>query len=330
MRACQLPIRKLDSIDMGDFNKDSAVMSYSIVVPTLNGGLAWKNSALAISKQTPSPLRVLTIDSGSSDGTVEVARSNGFDIRRIEVESFDHGGTRQLGVKNTKDAKVIVFLTQDAVLLSSSAVGNLLQAFEDPAVGAAYGRQIPSLEASPFERHSRGFNYPEQSMIKSRDSIAALGIRTAFCSNSFAAYRRSALEAVGGFPERTLFAEDMLVAAKMILNGFKVAYVAEAECEHWHDYSLLQEFRRAFDIGAFHSKERWILDKFGSAKQEGSSFVVSGLKQIGAQNAFALPKVILKYFAKASGYATGRLERYLPLAAKRFCSLNRAYWKTSA
>lgn len=315
---------------MNESITNACTANYSIVVPTLNGGQTWQKAAISISKQTPPPRRVLIIDSGSNDGTLKFAQLNGFTTHQISLSSFDHGGTRKLGIEANPDVEHVVFLTQDAILLSTSSVKKLLKAFDDPSVGAAYGRQVPSEVASSFERHSRAFNYPDRSVVKTRHSIPSLGIKTAFCSNSFAAYRKSALEAVGGFPDRTLFAEDMLVAAKMILKGFSIAYVAEAECEHWHEYSLAQEFRRAFDIGVFHSMERWILDEFGSARGEGGSLVISGLKQIGSEDIAALPKAILRYVAKTIGYAAGRSEKILPLSVKRFCSMNRAYWKANA
>ena len=77
-------------------------MNYSLVVPTLNGGASWKRAAAAITSQQPKPLRTLVIDSGSVDGTVEIAREHGFDVLNINQANFDHGGTRQSGVNELR------------------------------------------------------------------------------------------------------------------------------------------------------------------------------------------------------------------------------------
>ena len=83
-------------------------------------------------------------------------------------------------------------------------------------------------------------------------------MKTAFNSNSFAAYRRKALKDVGGFPINTILSEDMYVTAKMLLKNWSVAYCADAKVYHSHNYTIWQEFKRYFDIGVFHAKEAWI------------------------------------------------------------------------
>ena len=301
-------------------------MNYSIVVPTLNGGDSWKRAAAAISSQRPEPNRVLVIDSGSVDQTAAVAVRHGFDVLKIESRTFDHGGTRQMGVGQLKGGDIVVFLTQDAILLESNSIARLLEVFGDARVGAAYGRQIAGRDASVFETHAREFNYPQQSAMKSRQSIPDLGIKAAFCSNSFAAYRLSALKEVGGFSAKTLFAEDMLVAAKMILAGHCIAYQADATCEHWHNYTISQEFSRAFDIGVFHRRESWILEQFGKAQGEGARLIKTGLRKIISTSPNELPTALMKYLVKVLGYTAGRMESILPLALKSRLSMNRAYW----
>lgn len=302
-------------------------MDYSIVVPTFNGGASWQRAAAAISAQRPKPQRILIIDSDSADDSVAVSKGHGFEVVAIASADFDHGGTRQAGVELLPEAEFIVFLTQDAVLLAQDSIALLVRSFKNTKVGVAYGRQVAGPDASLLEKYTRAFNYPEQSMVKSIDSIPALGIKTVFCSNSFAAYRRSALQNVGGFSKQTLFAEDMLVAARMVHAGFNVAYDADAVCEHSHDYTVAQEFRRAFDIGVFHRREHWILEEFGGAKSEGGSFVFASLLEIASADLFAVPLTLMKYIAKVFGYTVGRAESVLPVSIKRTFSMNRSFWK---
>ena len=195
-------------------------MNIALIVPTLNPGVRWLAWLEAYASQTLKPTHALVIDSASTDGYVEKAAEYGFKIITIKKEAFNHGGTRQLGINLVPDAELCIFMTQDAILHDPSSLENLIKPFlVDQDIAAVYGRQLPHIGANPLEAHARLFNYPDQSQLKSKTDIPRLGIKTAFCSNSFAAYRVTALKAVGGFPENTIFAEDMYVAAKMILSG---------------------------------------------------------------------------------------------------------------
>lgn len=105
----------------------------------------------------------------------------------------------------------------------------------------AYGRQLPRPQANPIEAHAR-LAIILQSQLKSFED-KYLGIKTAFCSNSFAAYRKSAYEAVGGFP-CMYTSEDSFIAAKMLKSGYKVAYNADACVHHSHGYTTIEGFSR--------------------------------------------------------------------------------------
>ena len=221
-------------------------MKTALCIPTLNAGADAAILAAAIASQTLQPDTFLVIDSGSDDGTVETFRRAGARIHSINGREFNHGGTRQVGVDMVSDADLIIFLTQDAVPADQHAFERLNEGFNDPGVGVAFGRQLPRLGAGHTEAHARLFNYPDASRVTTFGDRAAMGIKTVFLSNSFAAYRRTDLLAVGGFPSHLIMGEDTYVAAKMLLAGSNVAYCAEATVFHSHDYSLMEEFRRYF------------------------------------------------------------------------------------
>jgi rhamnosyltransferase len=225
------------------------------------------------------------------------------------------------------DADIIIFLTQDAFLADREALERLLRAFGDIEVGAAYGRQLPRAEAASVEAHARLFNYPQASRIKTAFDIPQLGIKTAFLSNSFAAYRRAALIEVGGFPDDVIVSEDLYVASKMILSGWKIAYCADACVFHSHDYGIFQEFRRYFDIGVFHGSESWIRRKFGLAEGEGKRFFLSEFRYVVKKGEIylilpTLTRNLLKYF----GYHLGMNYRRLPLTLAQRLSMNKKWW----
>jgi rhamnosyltransferase len=298
---------------------------YKIIVPTLNAARDWPTFAPAL-LACARPDQVLIVDSESSDDTVALAQAAGFTVHSIARSSFNHGGTRQLGAELAPEADVLVYLTQDAFLENSESIQELLKPFADPEVGATYGRQLPNPDARPIEAHARLFNYPASSSVRTLESRDQIGFKAIFLSNSLAAYRRSALMSVGGFPKDSIFGEDTVTAAKMLLAGYKIAYVAEACASHSHSYTVLQEFKRYFDIGVLHSRESWLLDEFGRTGGEGRRFVLSEMRYLLKRNALLIPSAILRTAIKYTGYRLGLLEASLPQAVKPHLSMHGSYW----
>ena len=197
-----------------------ANIRFGLVIPTLNAGGHLDHLLPALQEQTLCPAKFLVIDSSSDDDTVARLQAAGAEVRIISRDSFDHGATRQLAVDMLTDVEFVVFLTQDAIPAHPEAFSKLLAPFEEPAVGITYGRQLPAPGAGPIGAHARLFNYPERSHVRRMADAQRYGIKTIFCSNSFAAYRRDALMDCGGFPSRTIFGEDMLVAAALVQSGW--------------------------------------------------------------------------------------------------------------
>lgn len=297
----------------------------SILIPTYNAGPSFKTLLQVLSRQELRLFDVVVVDSSSTDDTVSIAQSFGIRTHVISKREFDHGGTRtHMGQLAKGD--VLVYLTQDALPVNEMTVPLLVSTLvSDERIGAAFGRQIPYSDATPFARHLRAFNYPAVSYTRTIEDCARYGMKTFFCSNSFAAYKRKALETAGWFKAGLLMGEDMHVCAKMLTHGFHIAYVAEAVVYHSHNYSAQQEFKRYFDLGAFFSKESWILEKYGTAHSEGLRFVQSEVSFL-RKNGFArdIPVSLLRNAAKWVGYHLGRLYRYLPTSVVRWASM---HWK---
>ena len=305
---------------------DARPNEIALIVPTLNPGGEWSNWLQAFSAQSMHPGHVLVIDSSSDDDTARLSRDAGAEVHVIPRAQFGHGQTRQLGVQSVPEASIVVFLTQDAVLAHPEALENLMASFEDAEVGAAYGRQLPRRDANPIEAHARLFNYPEMSRVKSLGDAPELGVKTTFISNSFAAYRRSALLEVGGFPSSTILCEDTYVAAKMLLRGWKVAYCADAMVFHSHGYGVVNEFKRYFDLGVFYGRESWIRQNFGRTEGEGMRYVRSELRYLMKRSPLLIPSAILRTVLKLAGYKLGAAERRLPVWLKRLMGTNPGYW----
>lgn len=303
---------------------DFSAVRVGVVIPTFNAGqqlVACLRPVLA----SPLKARILVVDSSSQDGTAQLAMEIGVEVISIPQHEFNHGATREMA-RHRVDSEIVVMLTQDAILANPDSLRQIVAAFDDPAVVAAYGRQLPHADAKPLGAHARIFNYPELTRIKARSDAGELGIKTAFMSNSFAAYRQNALDAVGGFPGNVIVAEDIFAAARLLLAGGKIAYVAEATVFHSHDYGVLQELRRYFDIGVFFQREHWIMEAFGRAEGEGKGFVLSEVRYLLTNAPYLLPSAMLRTVMKYLGYRLGAAEACLPLWLKYSLSMHKGYW----
>ncbi|MEP0711889.1 MAG: glycosyltransferase family A protein, partial [Algoriphagus sp.] len=152
-------------------------MKVNLFIPTLNAGNSWKEVLAGVAKQNYAISRLVIIDSGSTDGTLDLIDKSTCDLIQIDKKDFDHGGTRQKAAEMFPDADVFVFLTQDAILAEPDALAIMVSALEkNPELGMVYGRQLPHKNAKVLETHARLFNYPAESKIKSLEDADRYGI----------------------------------------------------------------------------------------------------------------------------------------------------------
>lgn len=281
------------------------MLSFALIVPTLNPGPIWSKWWSALQRQTVSPARVLVVDSSSDEGLPELPDAPDIELITIPRDRFNHGATRQEAFEQVRaQVEIVVFMTQDAVLADSLSLENLMDVFKDATIATAYGRQLPHPDAGPLAAHARLFNYGAHSAVKQLTDRGHLGIKTCFLSNSFAAYRCRDLEAVGGFPT-TDFGEDMLVAAQLLLAGRQIAYVADACVYHSHDYSIVEEFGRYRATGQFHARHPWLLKAFGGATGEGLRYVKSEMTHLLKCAPHLLPMAGIRTLVKWMAYQLG-------------------------
>lgn len=298
--------------------------SIGIVIPTFQ---AAKHLPHCLSPLLHSPLkpRILIIDSSSTDDTVAVARSMGAETLVISQRDFNHGTTREMG-RQYLNTSIVVMITQDAYPASSKMLEHLIKPLLEHRASIAYARQLPHQGASFFAAFARCFNYPSLSHIRSLNDIDTYGIYTFFCSNSCAAYLNSALDEVGGFSS-TLFGEDTIAVAKLLHRQHRIAYVAEAEVYHSHDYTLKQEFGRHFDMGLVRRVHQDLLAIGGSDDQRGKAYAQALLKALWQTSASQIPYAVLHILAKWSGYHLGQASLKAPPTWKKFFSSQKSYWK---
>lgn len=288
------------------------VYNFAVVIPTYNAAKVQGFSELlnAINNQTVQPLRKLVIDSSSSDNTIELAEKMGFEVTVIPKESFSHGGTRQQAmeiISTSNNIDYVIYMTQDVELETEKSLEKLLETFYEINIGAAYGRQLPKKDADFEAKLLREFNYPCQGYVRELSDKEKYGIKTAFLSDSFAAYKVQALQSIGGFPKNINMSEDMYVGAKMLLAGYRIAYNSSAKVYHSHNFSMSEHFKRYKAIGEFQKKEQWISDTFGKSEGEGVRLLLYMLKEAWKKEGVAtVVKIIISTGMKYIGYSVGR------------------------
>ena len=225
----------------------------SVVIPTLNAEKYLPRLLKHLLAQTVEA-EIIVIDSGSKDNTVSMvqkaAEKDPFRIRLIQIpgEQFDHGGTRDYALRQS-GGDYVMFLTQDALPVDKHCIENLLKGFSQSDIAGVYGRQIAWPDAAHYEKLTRQFNYPDQGRVWREQDIPRYGVKSYFFSNTCSMYRRDIYEKAGGFDRPIITNEDMLMAARLIHQGYALAYVPEAAVYHSHNNTLLQDYSRNVKIG---------------------------------------------------------------------------------
>lgn len=299
-----------------------------VIIPTYKPDEKFYNLVQMLKKQSYPISKILIINTEKkwfpsyryeSDPEIE--------IHHIQKEEFDHGGTRDRAARLC-DGDILIFMTQDAVPSDPYLVEELIKPFAKEEVAAAYARQLPAQGCSLMERYTRAFNYGPMSRQKSKADLPTLGIKTYFCSNVCAAYRREIYEQMGGFEKHTIFNEDMIFAGKLIQADYSIAYVAEAKVIHSHNYTNRELFQRNFDLAVSQADHPEI---FGEVKSESEGIRL--VKQTARylwhmHKPWLIPDLLVKSAYKYMGYRKGK--KYRQLSRKKILryTMNPSYWES--
>lgn len=303
-----------------------------VVIPTYKPQQKYLDLLRMLAEQTIAVNRIIVMNTEEkyyealTYGNKAVKRYRNVEVYHISKREFDHGNTRNRAVKKSK-APYFVCITQDAVPADEYLIENLIRPLQRDDVAVSYGRQLPEADCLPIERFTREFNYPEESCIKGKDDIDRLGIKTFFCSNACAAYKRDVFEERGGFLHHTIFNEDMIYAAGAVLAGWKIAYAADARVYHSHNYSWKEYFHRNVDLGVSQADHPEIFEQVKS-ESEGIRLVkmtAQWLKENGYGN--QIPLLFWNSGWKYLGYQIGKHYQKLPRAFVKKCSMNRSYFR---
>ena len=301
-----------------------------VIIPAYHPGNEFGALIKRLEKQTVRIHRIIVMNTEESMWNTEWENlSDVMEVHHLTKAEFDHGGTRARAAE-LSDAEIMVFMTQDAMPADRELLSELLRAFEqDENIAAAYARQLPNAECSFVERYTRAFNYPDTSLVKTKADLNQYGIKTYFCSNVCAAYRKDIYQKQGGFVRRTIFNEDMIYAGGLIQAGYSIAYAAEAKVVHSHNYSAIQQFHRNFDLAVSQAQHPEVFEGVPS-EGEGIRMVKATAKYlIRSRQPLKIWNLIYQSGCKYIGYFLGKRYEKLPKWFVLKCTSSPKYWKKS-
>jgi rhamnosyltransferase len=269
---------------------------------------------------------LIAVDSGSNDGTLELLQRFPVRILQIPPEDFHHARTRNFAARLTQ-GQTLVLLSQDAIPASENWLESMIANFDDPQVGAVYGRQLPKPGSSLERRHVLDAVYGEQRLVKDPAHRNGLGYRFYHFSDANAAIRRSVWEKTQ-FPEDLKVFEDLGIAKRILDRGWKIVYEPQAAVIHSHDHSTLELLKRYFDIG-YTLKLLNIWDVPGTRRsllRDAFKMLKGKLRHSRSGSpGLSASEVLQQDFAKSLGMFLGLNQNCLPLALKRHLSAFRVF-----
>lgn len=300
-------------------------MIVTVAIPVLNGGEALRATLAAVRGQSVEAELVIC-DSGSTDGSPELA-SEEFGARVVRLESFTHGGARNLLMRESRGERVAL-LTQDAEPATNHWLERILEAVTGD-VAIAYGPYLPRPDADPATRAELeawfGSLLPgvERLAESERDSLPASALlgRRGFFTDANACVSRAAWTRVP-FREQIPYAEDRALAVDMLRAGYGKAYVPQAAVLHSHNYGDVEYFRRCFD------EWRGLREVYGWIESARPRHVLRQLRgELGVAyrsgGAPTLPAAARHHLVRLAGALLGSRADHLPPALRRACSLER-------
>jgi rhamnosyltransferase len=297
----------------------------SVIIPTKNAGKIFDSVLTAIfSNGADFELDVIVVDSGSNDGTRDVAAKYPVKLVEIPPDSFSHGGARNLGAENA-NGQFLVFLTQDAMPSGRDWLSNLLSNFTDNDVAGVYGRQLPGGLSSPVEKFFLEYLYPDTKSIKNSVDPNNCLLREIFFSNVNSAIKRSEWEA-NRFNEDLIMSEDQEWAKRILMKRKKLVYEPSAAVIHNHRYTFSGLIGRNFDSGM--SLRGVVNAPITRSLGYELGYLRDGI-QYFARTGKPLHIFIFLFYemVRMFGFTLGFYSRILPLTIKTRISPNKAYWR---
>ncbi len=185
----------------------------------------------------------------SMDCSEKILQKNQLNYKVIDKEDFSHSLVREEAAMKSK-ADIICFISQDIIIDSEYWLEKLVSPIINGEVEATYSRQLTKF--NNIEKYTREFNYPAQSLVKTKKDIPKLGLKTIFFSDASSAIKTDVFKTLKGYDGKLLpINEDMYFAHKLIANEYRIGYQADSVVYHSHQFSLKELYDRYKLIGIF-------------------------------------------------------------------------------
>jgi glycosyltransferase involved in cell wall biosynthesis len=209
--------------------------SASVIIRTLNEDRYLNELLTGIREQRTQGLNceIVIVDSGSTDGTLDIAEKHGCTIVHIKREEFSFGRSLNIGCHAAK-GEVLVITSGHCVPAHPDWLHNLCQPLLNSTAQYSYGKQLGGpnsyfSECRVFEKY-----FP---------NVSKLPQEGFYCNNANSALLKTTWQR-HRFNEELTGLEDMALAQKMLKEGGKIAYVANAPVYHYHSENWSQVRRR--------------------------------------------------------------------------------------
>jgi rhamnosyltransferase len=274
----------------------------SVLIPAHNPGDRIRTVLAALAEQDVDfDFETLVVDSGSTDGSLDIMRGFRASVTQIPPHEFGHGSTRNLLATKAR-GKILLYLSQDAVPASRDWMRTLVATLNDPLVAGAYARQLACVDADPAMQFFLSRMYGPTFMRRRMPERRRPHLREVFFSNVSSAVRRSVWELVP-FRADVAMSEDQYWAADVLGRGYDVVYQPQARVYHSHHYTLRSLFRRnrlsGYSLGD-------LVTASDAKPSDGFKYVFGEAAFIIRSRQFAwLPYVPIYEAARASGFLVG-------------------------
>ena len=265
-------------------------MEIEIICPLYNAEKYIKQLDESIRKQKNVKIKQITyLLTECSDNTENILKEISANYSIIKKEEFSHSLTREKQALKS-DSDILVFITQDIEIRNTDWLEKLVNPIIKGESEASFSRQLTKYDN--IEKYTRERNYPDESYIVSEKDINQMGLQTFFFSDASSAIKTEIFKNLNGYDNKNLPTnEDMYIAHKLIINGYKIKYCSDSVIYHSHKFSLKQLYKRYYDTGLFF-KQNTFIDKYGTNKSGGGMAVYILKRAIKDKNW----KVLLEFF----------------------------------
>ena len=232
----------------------------TVIIPAFNEARVITASVSRVLASRDVRLDVIVVDDGSRDGTSEIVRAAFAHEPRVRLLTLPNGGKAAALNHALRCARADFIVALDAdTQFEPLTIARLIRWFADPNVGAVAGNAMVGNQVNLVTRW-QGVEYVTAQNLERRALTRFEAVTVV--PGAVGAWRRAALDDVGGYPVDTL-AEDQDLTIAIQRKGWRIALDTEAIAwtEAPESFSALakQRFRWAFGTLQCLWKHRGIL-----------------------------------------------------------------------